>query len=58
MSVVSSCPFWDETAYYFVGSFRGAGSAREPGTYEHGPRRKVRKPVFIVSGPGPRAVPE
>jgi hypothetical protein len=35
MSVVSSCPFWDETAYYFVGSFQGAGSAREPGTYEH-----------------------
>jgi hypothetical protein len=29
----------DENAYHFAGSFRGAGSAREPGTHEHGPRR-------------------
>jgi hypothetical protein len=41
-----------------VGSFRCAGSAREPGTYEHGPRGRAHEPVFMASGPGPRAVPE
>ena len=34
-------------------SFRGAGSAREPGTQEHGPEKSMAWPVFMVSGPGP-----
>src|ERR1700730_18365781 len=29
-----------KTTYDFVGSFRGAGSAREPGIHEHGSSRK------------------
>jgi hypothetical protein len=29
-----------KTACYFVGSFRGAGFVREPGTHEHGPCEK------------------
>src|SRR5438270_6368824 len=34
-------------------SFRGAGSAREPGIHEHGPEKSVVWPVFMGSGPGP-----
>jgi hypothetical protein len=30
-----------KTACYFVGSFRGAGFAREPGIHEHGPSEKA-----------------
>src|SRR5207237_1860053 len=34
-------------------SFRGAGSAREPGIQEHGPEKSIAWPVFMGSGPGP-----
>src|SRR3954467_10056440 len=34
-------------------SFRGAGSAREPGIQEHGREKSMARPVFMGSGPGP-----
>jgi hypothetical protein len=34
-------------------SFRGAGSAREPGNQEHGPEKSIAWPVFMGSRPGP-----
>jgi hypothetical protein len=34
-------------------SFRGAGSAREPGIQEHGREKSKARPVFMGSGPGP-----
>jgi hypothetical protein len=49
----------DENAYHFAGSFRGTGSAREPGTHMYtGLGEMVQESVFMASGPGPRAVPE
>ena len=33
-------------------SFRGAGFAREPGIQEHGSKKSMAWPVFMVSGPG------
>ena len=32
-------------------SFRGAGTAREPGNYEHSPANTLAKQAFIGSGP-------
>ena len=34
-------------------SFQSAGSAQEPQTHAHGPRRRLAKQVFMVSGLGP-----
>ena len=38
-------------------SFRGAGDAREPGIYEHGPEFPDRWMVFLGSGPAPSGHP-
>src|SRR5258707_897413 len=38
-------------------SFRGAGEAREPGSYEHWPAKSGHRPVFVVSEPGPAGRP-
>src|SRR6202047_3028576 len=38
-------------------SFRGAGFAREPEIHEHGLMKSMVWPVFLDSGPAPKAVP-
>jgi hypothetical protein len=43
---------------YKMLSFRGAGAAREPGTYEHRQAKGGNGPWSWVPGPALRAVPE
>jgi hypothetical protein len=43
-----------KTILSLIGSFRGAGFAREPGTQELRPARIGVKLVFMASGPGPQ----